>query len=299
MPSANRIGTVQPPDGFVSRFADVNGIRLHFVIGGRGDPIVLLHGWPQTWYAWHRIMPALGAEFTIVAPDLRGGGESDKPRTDTGYSKRLLAEDIDALLVKLGLEKVIVVGHDIGMMVAYAYAATHPGKVRGLVTAEAPLPGLEPLWSEMLNSKDSWHLGFHAEADLATLLVSSHVREYLTSFYKKFGRFEAFSETEVNEFVRAYSAPGAVRGGCEWYRGLQTDVVEFAKFLKRKLPMPVLCLCGGIDSLPFAKLTAEAIGTNARARHIAGAGHWLAQEQPEELSSILLEFFRSLRGNSP
>jgi pimeloyl-ACP methyl ester carboxylesterase len=283
-----------PPDGFASKFANVNGIRMHYVTGGSGVPVILLHGWPQTWYAWHRIMPALGARFTVVAPDLRGGGESDKPRTDSGYTKRLMAEDIHTLVAELGFDKVIVVGHDIGMMVAYAYAATHPDEIRGLVTAEAPLPGLEPLWSEMLKSPYSWHLGFHAEVDLATLLISSHVREYLTSFYAKHGRIESFLDTEINEFVRAYSEPAAVRGGCEWYRGLRTDVEEFRVLLRRKLRMPILCLCGGTDSLPYTEMIAEAIGSDSRAHPIARAGHWLAQEQPEALTSELLMFFREL-----
>ncbi len=290
-PVIDPIGPLGPPAGFTSAFATVNGIDMHYVRGGSGDLVVLLHGWPQTWYEWHTIMPDLGADFTVVAPDLRGGGASDKPPSEAGYSKRLLAEDIHALVAELGFERAIVVGHDIGMMVAYAYASLYPDEVRGVVMIDAPLPGIEPVWSEILKNPLSWHFDLHADIDLATSLVAGQEREYLTSFYAKFGDISAFSDEAIDEYVRAYSAPGAMRGGFEWYRGFALDVEDNAIFSQTKLPMPALVLGGEFSSAAFVPAIAAAIAEVPRSGAIAGSGHWISEEQPEALLEELRAFF--------
>jgi pimeloyl-ACP methyl ester carboxylesterase len=150
---------LQPPApaGFRHANARVNGINLHYVTGGQGEPVVLLHGFPQTWYEWHRIMPQLGERYTVIAPDLRGGGLSDKPVPASGYDKKLLAEDIHQLVQQLGHSRVRLVGHDIGLMVAYAYASLYPGEVDQLVVLDAPLPGIEPIWSFINQDPRSEH----------------------------------------------------------------------------------------------------------------------------------------------
>ena len=144
-PAPNLLPTA--PAGFHHAFATVNGVRLHYVIGGQGELVVLLHGFPQTWYEWVRIMPQLGKRFTVITPDLRGGGLSDKPADQNGYSKKLQAEDIHQLVRQLGYRKVRLVGHDIGLMVTYAYASLYPSEVDKLVVMDAFLPGIEPIRS--------------------------------------------------------------------------------------------------------------------------------------------------------
>lgn len=292
------ITPAEPPEGFTSEFATVNGIDLHYVRGGAGDLVVLLHGWPQTWYEWHGIMPALSEDYTVVAPDLRGGGDSDKPVTEVGYSKRVLAEDIHALVGELGFDRAIVVGHDIGMMVAYAYAALHPDEVRGLVMLDAPLPGIEPVWSEILKNPLSWHFDLHADIELATSLVAGQEREYLTAFYAKFGDIAAFDDAAIDEYVRAYSAPDAMRGGFEWYRGFALDVADNAVFSQTPLTMPVLALGGEFSSGPFMGAIAGAVADNPRSGSIAGSGHWITEEQPDALLQELTGFFAEIEAGS-
>ncbi|MEM9491811.1 MAG: alpha/beta hydrolase [Myxococcota bacterium] len=282
----------EPPVGFTNQFATVNGIQMHYVMGGSGDAVVLLHGWPQTWYEWHRIMPALAEGYTVIAPDLRGGGDSDKPPSESGYSKRQLAEDIHALIGELGLDRVIVVGHDIGLMVAYAYAFSYPDEVRALVLLDAPLPGIEPFWTEILKDPRSWHFGFHAETELAASLIAGQEREYLTSFFAKFaGRANAFTEAEITEFSRAYAAPGALVGGFEWYHAFDQDAIDNAAAQADKLTMPVLALGGEFSFGPFIVAMASEVAEDVRGGSIAGAGHWLTEEQPEALTAELLDFF--------
>ena len=169
---------------FSHHMADVNGVKLHFVRGGTGEPLVLLHGFPQTWYEWHRIMPALAQRYTVIAPDLRGMGASSKPAS--GYDNQTVAEDIYQLVSQLGLQKISIVGHDFGAPVAYAYAAAHPDDVRQLVMIEGAISATEsPKMSEF--GQSYWHMAFHAEPDIAESLIVGRERLYLSWFYRKFG----------------------------------------------------------------------------------------------------------------
>src|ERR687890_595268 len=149
---------------FSHHTASVNGIQLHYVMGGHGDPIVLLHGWPETWYAWHKVMPALAKNYTVIAPDLRGLGDSSKPLT--GYDGKTLAEDIHQLVGKLGFKTIFLVGHDIGTQVAYSYAAAHPTEVKKLAVMELPIPGFAPAGRMPL-----WWVIFHQTPDVPEALA--------------------------------------------------------------------------------------------------------------------------------
>ncbi|WP_193196829.1 alpha/beta fold hydrolase [Nostoc sp. MG11] len=168
---------------FTHHTIQVNGVRLHYVVGGKGDLVVLLHGYAQTWYEWRKIMPALAEHYTVIAPDLRGAGDSDKPLT--GYDKRSLANDIYQLVKQLGFQQVYLVGHDIGLMVAYAYAAAHPDDVKRLVVIDAPIPGVEP-WEEVITSPMVWHFAFHAVPNLPEALVAGRERTYLSTEQLRF-----------------------------------------------------------------------------------------------------------------
>src|ERR687896_1800004 len=157
---------------FSHHMASVNGIQMHYVIGGQGDPVVLLHGWPETWYAWHHVMPALAKNYTVIAPDLRGIGDSSKP--PTGYDGKTVAEDIHQLVTQLGFNTIFLVGHDIGSSVAYPYAAEHPTEVKRLVIMDVPPPGFAPP-----GITPRWWFSFHQTPDVPEALVQGKEMEYL------------------------------------------------------------------------------------------------------------------------
>lgn len=269
---------------FSHRTAEVNdGVRLHYVVGGRGEPVMLLHGFPQTWYEWHRIMPALAERYTVIAPDLRGMGASSKPAS--GYDNRTVAEDIYQLVRHLGLQKISIVGHDFGAPVAYAYAAAHPDDVRRLVMVEGAVSATE-------SPKMYWHMAFHAEPDIAESLIVGRERMYLSWFFRKFGyNPAAFTEADIDEYVRWYSAVGAMRSALQYYRNGQQDFAQNMESKKRKLAMPVLAI-GGEHSLGSnVEVMMRDFATNIRGSVIKDAGHWIAEEQPEELTRQFLTFF--------
>jgi len=207
---------------FTHHTATVNNVRLHYVTGGRGEPVVLLHGFGSTWYMWRNVMPELAKRYTVIVPDLRGAGDSDKPAT--GYDKRTLAEDIHQLVTLLGHQRIFLVGHDIGLMVSYAYAAAHPGEVRRLVLLDAPIPGTK-VFEEIEHSPMVWHFAFHNVRDLPEALVAGRERTYLTEgFYRALSyNPAAFTEADIDEYVRCYSAPGGMRGGFEYFRAFAED----------------------------------------------------------------------------
>jgi pimeloyl-ACP methyl ester carboxylesterase len=290
--SANTPGGTAPlPAGFRSETTRTNGIDLHYVIGGQGEPLVLLHGWPQTWYEYHRVMPRLAEQYTVIVPDLRGAGGSDAPAT--GYDKETMAEDLRGLLDHLKLDAVNLVGHDIGVMVAYPLAAKYPARVKRLVLAEAPIPGVEPGWTAASSLRFLWHFGFHNERGLPELLTAGRERDYLLSFYKKFSAVpNAFPDEEVDVYARAYARPGRMTAGFEWYRAFDTDAARNAELQKTKLPMPLLMMAGGAFGNTEEALVAQGqvIATQVRGSVIAGSGHWILEEQPDLFVTALLAF---------
>jgi pimeloyl-ACP methyl ester carboxylesterase len=184
---------------FSHNTASVNGIQLHYVIGGQGDPVVLLHGWPETWYAWHRVMPALAKNYTVIAPDLRGLGDSSKPVT--GYDGKTLAEDIHQLVTQLGFKTISLVGHDIGTQVAYSYAAAHPTEVKRLAVMELTIPGFVPAGRMPL-----WWVIFHQTPDVPEALVQGKEMEYLSwHFHNLAYNPAAITQEAINEYVSRYS----------------------------------------------------------------------------------------------
>ena len=197
---------------FTHRTASVNGIQLHYVIGGHGDPVVLLHGWPETWYEWHLVMPALAKNYTVIAPDLRGLGDSSKP--PTGYDGKNVAEDIHHLVTQLGFKTIFLVGHDIGTQVAYSYTAAHPTEVKKLVVMELTIPGFAPAGRMPL-----WWAIFHQTPDLPEALVQGKEMMYLSWFFHNLTfNPAAITQTDINEYVTHYSAPGGMRAGFEYYQ---------------------------------------------------------------------------------
>jgi pimeloyl-ACP methyl ester carboxylesterase len=272
---------------FSHHTAPVNGIQMHYVIGGQGDPVVLLHGWPQTWYEWRHIMPELAKNYTVVAPDLRGLGDSSKPFS--GYDGNTTAEDIYQLLSQLGLDqKIFLVGHDIGVHTAYSYAATHPNNVSKLVILDVPVPGFYPQGFEDC----CWWFSFHQTPDIPEALTAGKEREYLSWFYTTFAyNPEAITEADIDEYVSHYSKPGGMRAGFEYYRAFPIDEEQNKELADIKLPMPVLAL-GGEYTGNAALTSMKSLAIDVRGSIVPFSGHWIAEERPDFLIKELVKFFR-------
>jgi pimeloyl-ACP methyl ester carboxylesterase len=275
---------------FTHHTAKVNNVRLHYVKGGRGEPVVLLHGFAETWYMWRNIMPELAKSYTVIVPDLRGAGDSDKPATC--YDKRTLAEDIYQLLQQLGYQRIFLVGHDIGLMVSYAYSAAHPAEVRRLALLDAPIPGTK-VFEELVSSGGAWHFAFHNVQNLPESLVAGRERTYLTEGFYRAQSYNpaAFTEADVDEYVRCYSSPGGMRAGFEYFRAFPEDSKQNKEYFRRKLSMPVLALGGAQSFGPLMINMVKEVATNVRGGIIEQCGHWIADDRPEYLTEQLLVFF--------
>lgn len=286
--SPRPVGTAASGVRMSHHTAKVNGVAYHYVLSGRGPTtVVLLHGWPVTWYHWHAIIPKLAERYTVIAPDLRGLGLTAKPKT--GYDKRTVAGDIRELLRQLGHEHAYVVGHDIGGMVAFAMAHEYPSVVRKLVILDAPLPGLG-IWDA--SQRRLWHLGFHQVPDLPETLVSRNVRAYLKYFFTfNVSNPAAIGEQELAEYVNAYSQPGALEAGFAYYRALNDDIKANEVYARTKLLMPVLALGGELTTREGTLRQLQPIAENIQGGVLERSGHWFASEQPDELIRRLLAFF--------
>jgi pimeloyl-ACP methyl ester carboxylesterase len=279
---------------FSHRTASVNGIQMHYVIGGQGDPLVLLHGWPETWYSWRLVMPALAKNYTVIVPDLRGLGDSSKPQT--GYDGKTVAEDIHQLVTQLGFESIFLAAHDVGVLAAYPYAAEYPTGVKGLAVWEAPIPGFTPP-----GSMPPWWIPFHQVPDVPEALVQGKEKEYLSWFYQNLAYDPAvITQDAVNEYVSKYSAPGGMHAGFEYYRALPEHVMQNQNYSRTNLTMPVLTLQGGY--IPFfggnITMSITEYGMRQLAENVTGitvpnSGHWIQEEQPDFLVNVLNNFFSS------
>ena len=274
---------------FEHHTARVNDVMIHYVVAGKGEPVVLLHGWPQTWYEWRKIIPALAARYTVIAPDMRGIGDSSKPMG--GYDKRTVADDIYQLVRKLGYEKIFLVGHDWGGPTAYAYAVAHPADVRKLVILDVGIPGKSTERAFPFRPGGVWHMQFHNVRDLPEALVAGRERIYLTWFYRTAYNPTAITEEDIDEYVRCYSAPGAMRAGFEYYRAVFADAEHNKDGPDNKLKMPVLALGGERGFGAIAKRSMEQLAENVRGGVVEKCGHWIPEERPEYLNEQLLTFF--------
>ncbi len=270
----------------------VNDVRLHYVMGGQGDPLILLHGWPQTWYEWRHVMPALAERYTVIAPDMRGLGDSSKPLT--GYDARTVAADIHGLVSQLGYSSIFLAGHDLGGWVAYAYAAAHREEVRRLAVIEIVPADEATLQFTTLNPQASlWHFSFHYQRDLPEALITGRERTYLSWFYG-YGSYNpaAIDEAAIDEYVRCYAAPGGLRAGFEYYRALFTNIEQTKEDAQTPLDMPMLTLGGAASFGEFVEQAWANYASDIEADVIPEAGHFVPEDQPGLLRERLLEFFR-------
>lgn len=278
------------PAGLSHGRAELGDVSLHYVTAGEGEPLVLLHGWPQTWFEWRHLIPELARRYRVIAPDLRGLGDSSRPAE--GYDKRTMAADIHGLLGSLGVERCCLVGHDWGGPVAFALAAHYPGLVRRLAILDVVIPGDGGDFSQ---GGRRWHHAFHQVAGLPEELVRGRERAYLGWFYRNFAhRPDAIGEEEIAEYLRTYSDPAALAAGFALYRALPRDREDNAAWLSRhKLAMPVLAVGGG-ESFGRRHEPEELLRRCAQdvtGAVIADSGHWIPEEQPERLLALLLDFF--------
>ncbi|HLZ66112.1 MAG TPA: alpha/beta hydrolase [Aliidongia sp.] len=290
---SDAIGPLVPdalPNGFSSSTAVVGDVSLHYVRGGSGPTaVVLLHDWPETWYAWRKLLPALAEGRTVIAPDLRGAGNSTVP--PAGYDAATLAEDIHGLVRGLGLKNVLVVGQGIGGMVAYAYARLHPDEVTGITLLDTALPGLGP-WAEIKDGPGGWIMGFNADADLSQALVQGREAIYFRQIFDRSTIVpQAITDADVAVYLRAAQRPGHLKAGFEFYRALPADEA-FDRQHTEALPLPIL-LVGGEQGLGrFEPRIAEDLAlhgaTDVRTVLLPGCGHWIAEEQPEQLAGLLM-----------
>jgi len=267
-----------------SKFAEVNGVRLHYLVAGKGDPVVLLHGFAETSHMWRPLIAKLADRHTVIAPDLRGFGQSAAP--EGGYTKKAMAQDIRALVE---YDRIRLVGHDIGLMVAYAYAAQYPDKVDRLVLMEAFLPGVGD-WNNVFLLRDLWHFHFFGTTPLA--LVTGRERIYLEHFWNDFAADPAKSVPEADRkfYAKEYARPGHMKAGMEVFRAFPTDAVDFAGFAKTKLSMPLLVLSGEKAGGPFLIEQGKMVATNVEGVLVKGRGHWLMEEAPDQVIPKLVEF---------
>lgn len=276
---------------FCHGFKTVDGVQLHYVRGGKGPALVLLHGWPQSWYDWRIIMDELAAERTVIAVDLPGLGDSfGEP---ANYEKRTLAPLVRGLVKSLVPDAAVdLASHDLGAGVAWAYAVQFPGEVRRLAVMDFPLPG--PACSTDFISSLSYHFTFFREPGLAELLVDDEVRDFLARFYPHVSpRPDPIPERDIDEYARTYERPAVLRGGFELYRTLDEDErYNTEKAGTVSLP-PVLLLMqdGAYEFVSFCYRAAGA--TNISGRSIPGAGHWLIQEFPDQVLGDLRAFFNA------
>jgi pimeloyl-ACP methyl ester carboxylesterase len=284
---------------FSHNTASVNGIQLHYVMGGQGDPVVLLHGWPETWYAWHKVMPALAKNYTVIAPDLRGLGDSSKPTT--GYDGKTVAEDIHQLVTQLGFETIFLVGHDIGTQIAYSYAAVHPAEVERLVVMDLTIPGFAPP-----GITPRWWFLFHQTPDVPEALVQGKEMEYLSWHLRGLAyNPAAITQEAINEYVSKYSAPGGMRAGFEYYRDFPEDAIQNQNYSQTKLTMPVLALgasyipvLGGNITMPTIISGMQQLAENVQGIKVPNSGHFIAEEQPQFVINQLSDFFGGNTTNS-
>jgi pimeloyl-ACP methyl ester carboxylesterase len=270
-----------------SHSANVNGTRLHYLGAGGGEPIVLLHGYAETSYMWRPLIPKLAATHTVIAPDLRGAGQSATP--PGGYTKAEMAKDIHALAQKLGFEKIRLVGHDIGLMVAYAYAAQYPNEVDRIVLMDAFLPGVGN-WRDVWLMRDLWHFHFYGKTPLA--LVHGRERIYFEHFWNDFAANpdHSVSERDRRIYAKAYARPGGMRAGFEYFRAFEQDAEDFAHFAQTPLLMPMLVLTGEKASGEGLIQQGRLVAKNVEGVVVHNSGHWLMEEAPEQVIPKLVEF---------
>ena len=275
------------PAGFTSKDANVERLKLHYTMGGHGPAVVLLHGFAETSRMWTAILPVLGEKFTVIAPDLPGIGDSSIPAS--GINMEDAATSIHSLVRSLSIEKARVVGHDIGLMVAYAYAAQFPAEVEKLVVMDAFLPGVEG-WEPIYNNPAVWHFRFNGPKPEA--LVAGRELIYFSFFWDDLAadKNRSLSEADREAYIAAYSRPGRMRAAWQYFVSWPQTAKDFAELSRTKLTMPVLSI-GGEKSLgKELGQQMKLVATSVTVIVLPDTGHWVLEERPKETTDALVKF---------
>src|ERR1700733_2705996 len=275
------------PSGFQAKtIRSPAGADIFVRWGGTGPVVVLIHGYAENSDSWAPLAADLVKDHTVVVPDLRGIGKSSKP--EGGYDKKTQAQDIRAVVTALGYDRTFVVAHDIGNMVAYAYAATYPDKVERLVVMDAPIPGIEP-WSEILLNPGVWHFNFHGPD--AERLVVGRERIYFDRIWNDFSADPSKpDEATRNFFAATYAQPGGMRAGFAQFTAFSQDAKDNRIFEQTKLTMPVMAVGGERSFGPLQAVIMRHVATNVEEEVVAGSGHWLMEERPEYTVALIRKF---------
>ena len=281
---------------FRSRFIDAGGLRQHAVIGGDGPPLLLVHGWPENWYAWRHVMPALARDFEVIAVDQRGIGLSGKPQN--GYDTGTLADDLVALMDALGHQRFAVVGHDTGFVIGYALAADHPDRVVRVALLEIPGPPLRspaPTVFERapLNNK-VWHLAVNRLEEVNEQLIRGREAIYF-GYELAIQAGKKLPDDVVDYYVRLVSNPEALRGSLGFYRALDDTIDQNEQRKLRPLTMPVLAVGGAASFGPIVGEAMQHLASDVQRVVIPDAGHWLAEEAPDQLLAAMTPFLAPYR----
>jgi pimeloyl-ACP methyl ester carboxylesterase len=272
---------------FTSRTAEIDGVKLHYTSGGHGPSLILLHGYAETSRMWTPILPVLGEKFSVIAPDLPGIGDSDIPAN--GMDMKTAAIRIHDLARSLGIAKARVVGHDIGLMVAYAYAAQFPAEVEKLVVMDAFLPGVGD-WETVYNNPGLWHFRFNGPTPEA--LVQGRERLYFEYYWNEFAadKTRSLPEADRKAYAAAYGRPGRMRAGWAYFVSFPQAAKDFAQLARTKLTMPVLAI-GGEKSLGgFLGEQMKLVAPDLTVVVLKNTGHWILEENPKETTDALVKF---------
>ena len=296
-PPTSRPDPVLP--GFEHRFALVDGVRLHYVIGGRSDAelAVLLAGFPQSWYAWRKVMPTLATAYRVVAIDLPGQGDSDRPAD--GYDTRTVAERVHGLVARLAApgRPYVVAAHDVGAWVTYPYAVRFGDEIRRLAVLDAGIPGVtlpDRLPIDPAVAWKTWHFAFHTVADLPEVLIGGREREYLTWLLRrKAADPQSFPDADVEEYLRVFLQDGGLRAGLAFYRAFAASAAQNRAMLQErgKLPMPVLALGADQGSIADMVTPMRTVAESVTGGTIVACGHFVPEEQPAVVAAELMAFF--------
>jgi pimeloyl-ACP methyl ester carboxylesterase len=289
-PASAQTRPAPPPEGFRDAYADVgDGVRLHYVIGGDGPPLVLIHGWPETWFAWRDVMPALARTRKVVAVDMRGFGDSTI--TNGGYDRKTMAGDINRLAHRLfGSTPIDLAGHDWGGSTAAVYAYTFPGEVRRLAVLEA-LP--QGPWTAQSPAPELWFYGLHRIPQLAEELTRDRERVYLEYFYRSFAmRPDTINAAAIDEYLRGYGRPGGMHPGFELVRNLPIDIENNRQAETNPIRIPVLAVGAERSMGERVASNLRHMATNVRGVVIPNTHHFILEDDPQEVIRILTEFFK-------
>jgi pimeloyl-ACP methyl ester carboxylesterase len=284
-------------DTFASRYVDTGEVRLHAVTGGGGPPLLLVHGWPQTWYAWRMLMPTLARDFSVVAVDQRGIGLSGKPQA--GYDTATLASDLVALMDALGHQRFALYGTDVGMPIAYALAADHRDRVARLVVSEAPLPGISPsppLFLPLQLNERLWHLAFNQLPKVNEQLVTGREDIFFGAEFDASAGTNKLPADAVRYYIDTLAAgPDQLRGSFGFYRAIPATSAQNQQRKAQRLTLPVLAIGGGESSGEGVGNTMKLAADDVQTLVIPGCGHWVAEQAPDQLLAALTTFLAPYR----